>query len=680
MFSNTLALNPGKQASIDLHGVKCKSAKELIIKKLKRLSELNVVEVTVITGRGNHINANGSRGVLFKAFPGWIKSPELKYIVKNYVKHIGHYTVYFNTNLEVDVESKIAGDFFESPTGKLISSMAKERLEKDVKNGNPESQGLLGIFYITNALEFRNIPEGIRLLKLAKDKGDQLSQLFIAQAHCSGKFSDFGIKKDHKKSVELFLKAIAGKNRNHSRESHFQLGKAYFLGVGATQNDSEAIYHITIAANEGHPWAQLTLGEVYESGMGVGVDNHLANEWYSKAANQGLLEAQIKLADKYATGDGVTIDSKKSIYWRLKSALAGHAESQHLVGVFYSDDKNDELAYKWYYKAALQNHIGAKLSVAYDALFGQPYALEAVDLGWKWLQESVEAKHPHAIFILSSIYQVGNQFVSKDMLKALKLLRESADLGCIAARKFFIKHKIKGENEELNPDATLRGSWVIENAMDFDMEFQFSLGNDFENTNSFDNAMLFYSLSAEKDYIPAQLKLYSIYSTGKHVEKNDAEASKWIQRAADLGNEFAEYVVGHCYANGIYGFEEDDSKAYDWLLKSANQGNTKAQIGLADLIIQGSGTKAEKREQATKWLQLAHDNGDSEARLMLVGIDKLVSAFHKKNNVYSKKRNYALDGTLLSDKAEDVGRFSLFSDSHGSKDSQKRDQKFSNGM
>lgn len=90
---------PNNPRILDLHGGL--SEKDAFAKTVSFIEDkFNNFEerCRVITGRGNHINSNGTRGVLFKAFPNWVETPKLKQLIKEFVPAPdgGSYAVFLN--------------------------------------------------------------------------------------------------------------------------------------------------------------------------------------------------------------------------------------------------------------------------------------------------------------------------------------------------------------------------------------------------------------------------------------------------------------------------------------------------------------------------------------------------------------------------------------------------------
>lgn len=89
MLSNTLT-------EIDLHKLNRESARSLVIKSVKKSHSRKISCIKFITEKGNHINSNGERGVLHRAFPSWVLGTEIEHLVQDYEPYNGYYLVYLN--------------------------------------------------------------------------------------------------------------------------------------------------------------------------------------------------------------------------------------------------------------------------------------------------------------------------------------------------------------------------------------------------------------------------------------------------------------------------------------------------------------------------------------------------------------------------------------------------------
>ena len=128
-------------------------------------------------------------------------------------------------------------------------------------------------------------------------------------------------------------------------------------------------------------------------------------------------------------------------------------------------------------------------------------------------------------------------------------------------------------------------------------------GADAYRTQDYAKAAQLWQPPAEQGNAEAQYRLGTLYAEGKGVERNDATAFMWMQRAATQGNASAQYDVGASYIEGA-GVKKDESEAAKWFKRAANQGMVYAQFNLGLLYASGSGVPQDNVE-ALKWLDLA---------------------------------------------------------------------------
>jgi hypothetical protein len=77
----------------------------------------------------------------------------------------------------------------------------------------------------------------------------------------------------------------------------------------------------------------------------------------------------------------------------------------------------------------------------------------------------------------------------------------------------------------------------------------------------------------------AQCGLGRMYSLGKGVPEDDAQAVLWFRKAAEQGDAHAQYDLGLSYNEG-HGVPQDYAQAALWYRKAAEQGDTDAQYNL----------------------------------------------------------------------------------------------------
>ena len=120
---------------------------------------------------------------------------------------------------------------------------------------------------------------------------------------------------------------------------------------------------------------------------------------------------------------------------------------------------------------------------------------------------------------------------------------------------------------------------------------------------------------ANQGIAEAELLLGLRYADGESVEANDAEAAKWLGRAAQKGNALAEYRLGTLYEKGL-GVPLDMKIAADWYAKAAEIGNVKAMHNLAVAYANGNGRDTNYTE-AARWFLSAAQRGLADSQFNL---------------------------------------------------------------
>jgi FOG: TPR repeat, SEL1 subfamily len=123
--------------------------------------------------------------------------------------------------------------------------------------------------------------------------------------------------------------------------------------------------------------------------------------------------------------------------------------------------------------------------------------------------------------------------------------------------------------------------------------------------------------AAHKGSASAQVLLAVVYLNGMAgYPKNEALAAHWFERSAELGNDYAQKILGDLYAEGR-GVARNPQLAADWREKAANRGNVQAQFLLGKMYYDGEGVPHDT-VKADYWLSRAATEGNSaEAQFWL---------------------------------------------------------------
>jgi len=98
----------------------------------------------------------------------------------------------------------------------------------------------------------------------------------------------------------------------------------------------------------------------------------------------------------------------------------------------------------------------------------------------------------------------------------------------------------------------------------------------------------------------AQCGLGRMYSLGKGVPEDDAQAVLWFRKAAEQGDAHAQYDLGLSYNEG-HGVPQDYAQAALWYRKAAEQGDTDAQYNLGVWYEEGEYRGVDQDTQAAFW-------------------------------------------------------------------------------
>jgi adenylate cyclase len=100
----------------------------------------------------------------------------------------------------------------------------------------------------------------------------------------------------------------------------------------------------------------------------------------------------------------------------------------------------------------------------------------------------------------------------------------------------------------------------------------------------------------------AQYKLGKAYRDGDGVQKDQSEAAKWFQHAAEQGYAKAQRHLGTRYAAGE-GVEQDRISAIMWLTLAANQGLATAEMSLNEVVETASREEVNESERRARTWQ-----------------------------------------------------------------------------
>jgi localization factor PodJL len=137
-------------------------------------------------------------------------------------------------------------------------------------------------------------------------------------------------------------------------------------------------------------------------------------------------------------------------------------------------------------------------------------------------------------------------------------------------------------------------------------------------------AAKWYERAAAQGFVPAQYRIGNLYEAGQGVEQDFEIAKLWYQRGAEAGNRMAMHNLAALYAGGQLG-EQQFEAAAEWFAQAAALGMTDSQFNLGMLYARGLGVEQDF-EASYKWFSLAAANGDADADKAREDISKSLTA------------------------------------------------------
>ncbi len=131
----------------------------------------------------------------------------------------------------------------------------------------------------------------------------------------------------------------------------------------------------------------------------------------------------------------------------------------------------------------------------------------------------------------------------------------------------------------------------------------------------FDKALSYYEQAAALGDKEAAMHINNLavdlLKGDNGVKKDEAEAVKWFEKAAELGNDLSMRTLGILYSNSAYEgiVEQDLTTAVEWFEKAANAGNVDSMERLAT-IYAASGSNDADYQKAFDWYTKAVDSCD----------------------------------------------------------------------
>lgn len=453
-------------------------------------------------------------------------------------------------------------------------------------------------------------------------------------------------------------------------EDQYQLAIELYSGAKGIQDVAHAVTLFELAADAGHPGAQLKLGVMNELGIGFPQDIQRAAEWYLKAAKEGHPAAQTRLGLLLTenhrfqdTSGAIELDEEeialpdyeRACEWLNAAARQDYPPAEQLLGdllrMSYYRNGNGQIvwltnrfggALEWLAKATEAGSSEAALKAAYAASATgngndtaywffvakqlgfseavEPYSRNAnllgpadMEKGRSFAQKIIQAQARPAWSEWQELIHFQNpgpQFLtSSHSTNKFAALRATAEAGSPIAQ-FNLALSLQHEAASLLGRVPTR-NWGGE-------PLQPALPHD---SGRIVEAVQWYQLAARKGHPDAQFHLATILRYGVAGYEEFTEAQNWFESAARAGHREAMYQLAVMLDEGFVG-EAHPDQASEWFGKAAAAGHVLAKAALAERekLLAAGGAMASAQRPPRLAVVARNPSINTEAEMLLVAL------------------------------------------------------------
>lgn len=386
--------------------------------------------------------------------------------------------------------------------------------------------------------------------------------------------------------------------------AHFNYAIMCLNGVGVEWNPFEAFYHVKFAANAGLPEGMYLLGVLYTDNLIVSRNLNLAFAWLNKSANAGFLPAKQVIEEIIKSGYLPPVEhseyNEEQITSSNKSTVLDPGFEPELIN-FEKDstsiNKDDIFISKLSSKKINEicDFIGSKI----DTIDLSVDSVKAFQI----ISNASNFCSPEAVYAFAKV-----KLNTKDklfdyvetLLKALRLGYNAAifPLNSVINNPDFNDKLIKLVNKKDS-----QALYIISQIRLLNLKFDIS----------FEQALEYLKLAAEKKNINAINELALIYFTGKFDLKNKNEAIKLWSSILELDNEAKQRLL---FANLIENTNLITKADYEYLKYASDKGSVIADAAVGYIYEKGI-FSSPKTSLAEKYYRKGYRRGNHYAFLLL---------------------------------------------------------------
>eukprot|EP00173_Palmaria_palmata_P000539 Plantae.Rhodophyta-Palmaria_palmata.ctg12513.p1 GENE.Plantae.Rhodophyta-Palmaria_palmata.ctg12513~~Plantae.Rhodophyta-Palmaria_palmata.ctg12513.p1 ORF type:complete len:296 (-),score=51.39 Plantae.Rhodophyta-Palmaria_palmata.ctg12513:17-850(-) len=205
--------------------------------------------------------------------------------------------------------------------------------KKALKMDHTEAHVKVAAFHLNAVTIERDVETGVKLLRVAADRGSIEGLINLGVCHASG----LGMDED---LVESYLHFQQAAQRSEHPRAHFLCAVALQFGHGANSDPVKAMEHLKNSVDQNFPPAVVHLGRCYMDGqLGLPQDVPLAIRHFEKGVEMDEPLGRTMLGICFKDGLGVPQDMEKAEKLLQAAAMQG----DQLAKTFFADVEKSEV-------------------------------------------------------------------------------------------------------------------------------------------------------------------------------------------------------------------------------------------------------------------------------------------------------------------------------------------------
>ncbi len=375
---------------------------------------------------------------------------------------------------------------------------------------------------------------------------------------------------DREIAIGLVKEAAA----DNSLMAIFILAQMYYHGTDVEKDDKKAFELCQQIVASGYERGKLLLAQLYVEGVAVEKDLHKAKMCLNDLMEKDDAEALYDMGCFVLNGTFPDIDEYAGIEYLQKAISLGHKLAMARLGQAYASLCETEKADYWFAKAEAEGVDGIdEVRERFDDDDYDQRLLRAVqfyfargkyDDGFRLINRDVAAGNRTARYMLAgySVQGVGDKNYGRDIQRALDIYGQLSAEG--------------------------------ESFADYMLGCMFC---DIDEVKDVDKGVVYWRKAAEAGYPDAQYKLAYHCCEAQDDDESKAEGKKWMEAAAEQGQDDALYLLASCLmkdnevgaSDWEYdpGYEQDTQKGLEYMKRAAEEGNYAALACLAQCYQKG---------------------------------------------------------------------------------------------